>query len=371
MHVIISFEKMRADAASRRRGDGGDFAKGDYHGEVTTTTLDTHFTKLFLKSTRGEAKAILASARAIRATTDSPSLYGMTTAAVATALIDPPPDSWSSFDRYSETMLQVALNVPVRYHDTWLPGELRATVRDIETSVAALNFAVIYDGTELRKPVMLGAYGKTAFVSRFSFHGDAVSATGYFYVQHGALRPQDLNGVLIRIRNAAVGAYDATFLSFPTSEGTLFQRWISAEIWADDRLEDAMNIDRRTLREAHPAFVELQSAIHNHLSLVLKQARSELYQASSIERKATSAKESAASVSATLSEYVKPHAATAARSLSSSVSRAARTPEGTRWLTRKYTVGDLFRIVAEVAHDILTPTQLARFMDRLTKRLSE
>jgi len=96
-------------------------------------------------------------------------------------------------------------------------------------------------------------------------------------VHHGVIRPQELQGLLIRIRNAAVGDYDKSFFGFSPSIGRLFQSWISSEIMADDRLEDAMNIDRRTLRDAHPAYVELQKAIHNHLEKFIKEVRDKIY----------------------------------------------------------------------------------------------
>src|SRR5207248_3158986 len=105
--------------------------------------------------------------------------------------------------------------------------ELRR-VGPIMSSVAKLDFRVEYDGSDLRKPIVLFPNERDApsFVHPFSYIGDSVSAVGYFYAQHGTIKPEELQGVLIRIREAAVGEYRSDFLEFPTSEGSLIQRWI-------------------------------------------------------------------------------------------------------------------------------------------------
>src|SRR5215470_9036688 len=175
--------------------------------------------------------------------------------------------------------------------------------------LTALNFSVTYDGTDLRKPVVLAPRepgGEAAFLRRFSYSGDKVSAKGYFYVQHGTIKPEELQGVLVRIRHAAVGGYDSTFLSFPATEGSLIQRWVSAEVWADDRLEDALNIDRRTLRVAHPAYAELQAALHKKLRAVIAEARRLLYEPGRANRRVARAAMAARALAAVASEDIAP-----------------------------------------------------------------
>src|SRR5262249_22186405 len=157
----------------------------------------------------------------------------------------------------SQAMLEVGLNVPVRYLPNWAPKGSGTVLKPLEDEIVALGFGVCVDGTDLRKPVVLDPRDRF-LLRRLAVDGAEVSARGYLIARHGALRPQWLNGVLTRIRNAAVGDYDRTFMNFKTSEHIMFQRWTSCEVWADDRLEDALNIDRRTLRITHPAYIELQ-----------------------------------------------------------------------------------------------------------------
>jgi len=59
LHVSINFARMRDPIANRRRKDV-DVAKADYSGEILEAPKDEHYTKVFLKSVRGEAKEILA-----------------------------------------------------------------------------------------------------------------------------------------------------------------------------------------------------------------------------------------------------------------------------------------------------------------------
>ena len=66
-------------------------------------------------------------------------------------------------------------------------------------------------------------------------------------------------------------ADDGEYMKFSPTTAALFQNWISAEIYADDRLEDAMVIDRKTFRITHEAYVELQLAVHKFLSNFISQ----------------------------------------------------------------------------------------------------
>jgi len=369
LHVNINFDKMRQDPASRRR-EGGDLAKADYDGEVLEADArESHYTHVFLKSIRGEARAIMAGAKRRGSHGEERSLYGLLPETFAERLADGQLKSWAEFDTYSQTMLRVALNVPVRYHEAWIPERLKEQVRDFEQATAKLGFSLSYDGSELRKPIVLRGTDRKSLISAFRFRGSSVSASGYFYAQHGVLKPQDLNGLLIRIRHAAVGGYDSSFMGFPSSEGTLFQKWISAEIWADDRLEDALNIDRKTLRIAHPAYVELQEAVHDHLSKVIKTARSKLYEKGSAVRKQEQAERVVESFETFASEQLAPIDKGMARQVVAGWRRAQETGDIRSQLLRKFNVVELYEVVVDVARDLLKPAELAEFLKRLTKRI--
>ncbi len=208
-------------------------------------------------------------------------------------------------------------------------------------------------------------------ISRFNFEGKHVSARGYFYAQDSAIKPQELQGVLIRIRNAAVGEYDPSFLNFTSSIGPLFQSWISGEIMADDRLEEAMNIDRRTLRISHPAYVELQKALHKHIVDLIKQVRLEIYGTRSQERNVGKATAVARKIIEVAEKEVASISPKAANSMKTAWSDTTRADTDQKSILRKFTVDQLYRIVVEIAEEILSPAQLDKFLSRLTERIKK
>jgi Histidine kinase-, DNA gyrase B-, and HSP90-like ATPase len=369
LHVNINFKKMRLDPVERRQ-QGTDFEKGDYEGEILTTDSHTHYTHVFLKEVRGRAQGMLAGATRPGTAKRARSLYGLSPESVVQRLADPSLKSWSEFDEYSEAMLRVALNVPIHYYPAWVPRSLKSQVSNFERAVNKLRFAVSYDGSSLGKPVVFRPAKRGCFINKFKIDNSHVAARGYFYVQHGGVRPQDLNGLLIRIRHSAVGGYNSTFLDFPATEGALFQTWISAEIWADDRLEEALNIDRKTLRITHPAYVALQSAIHEHLSRIVKQARSRLYDVGSVARQRERAVHAAHAIDEMIANTVAPLSKPAARTARSAWRHASKDRLTEKHLLRRFDVAQLYRIVLDVAREVMTPSQLTRFIKKLTERLT-
>jgi hypothetical protein len=369
LEVTIQFELMRQDLPDRRR-QGSAIAKADYIGTVSQTDSESHFTQVFLKSIRGEARAILSGRGTSEYASGSGSLYGLTAETVLGRIRDQGLRSWSIFDAYSRNALEVGLNVPVAYHKGWLPAGLRSKASEFEKEAERLSFAVFIDGTEIRKPIAFAPGGK-ALVDRFGHDGQHVSARGYFYAQHGAIRPQELQGVLVRIRHAAVGDYDQGFLGFSSSIGPLFQTWISAEVMADDRLEEAMNIDRRTLRVAHPAYVELQRAVHAHLAALIKRMRIEIYGAATRDRADARVKIMKDRIAEVASQEIASIAPAAAKELTASWARVAQDSTSRSKLLRKYSVDELYALVIETAAEVMSQAQLGRFLRRLTERLQE
>jgi len=371
MRVTIHFDKMRQGVDVRRR-EGDDIAKADYTGQIEDAPSNEHFTRIFLKRVRGDARAILAGAKPPRPDAKARSLYGLSATSMLAVLAHRPLASWTEFDDYSRTMLGVSLNIPVRYHDDWLPKRDLRRVENFADAVAQLGFEVRYDGSELRKPIVLFPSEPDApsFVRPFSYDGTHVAATGYFYAQHGTIKPAELQGVLIRIRHAAVGEYRTDFLDFPTSEGSLIQRWVSAEIWADDRLEEAMNIDRQTLRVAHPAYVELQRALHAELRAVISDARKRLYESGSVARRQKRAATAVSQLREVVRKKVGPTDARVAAALDRSLRSASGQAESSI-LSRRVGVAEFYSIVVDVARETLPPHLFAEFMKRLTERLKQ
>jgi hypothetical protein len=369
LKVEIDFAAMRGETPDERRVTNTDaLRKGHFRGHLDRAVSKEHYTRIFLRYVRGDARRILVSEERQSLAGRADSLYGLTARSVVERLRPPALKSWSELDQYSQTYLGVALNVPIRYPDGWVASEHLPLVDDLVREVASLDFTVSYDGTEMLKPIVFRDYGNTV-LRRFEFEGEHVAARGYFFANHGALRPRELQGVLLRIRNAAVGKYDGSFLNYPIAESQLFKNWISGEIWADDRLEDAMNIDRRTLRVTHHAYAELQAGFHRWFNTFLLDVRKELYARGSSARRLETALGEGERISGAL------RATKVSRAAARHVKEAWPTPSGTddkhatRRLTRTFTVGQLYETVLEVAAEHMSKEDFDAFVGDLTDRL--
>jgi hypothetical protein len=374
LRVTIDFEAMREDPIGKTRreedGEGGGqvFKKGDYVGWVEEAPKSHHYTRIFMRRIRPSAQKMFAGIPRDVQTAGEDSLYGLNPDTVTERLAATDLRSWSQFDEYSQTMLEVALNVPVRYAPDWIPADLREDVADLEATVDGLDFNVSYDGTDLRKPTVLrGPEG--CFLRRFAFEGEHVAASGYIFAKRLALRPQELNGVLIRIRNAAVGEYDRSWLDYSATLYPLFQDWLSAEIWADDRLEDALNIDRRTLRVTHDAYTELQAAFHAELSKVLGEARETFYDKPSKAKRTRRARGEIVRMQEIASEHGVRIPASPITSMPTFTPVSADDKRAVRRAVANRSVSEVYELALEVAQEQLSEAQYRRFAEALASRL--
>lgn len=371
LRVVVDFKKMR-DPLKQRRDKSGAVTKGDYHGTIEKATRDEHYTRVYLNEVRDNVQDVMAGANPSANTAGEESLYGLGPDLISERLADPERRAWTDLNLYSQTMLEVGLNVPVRYAPNWIPPALERKLRDFQEEVEDLGFTVKWDGTDVRKPIVLGHdKAKLPHVLRcFNFEGDHVAARGYFFAQHGVLLPQELNGLLIRIRNAAVGEYDSSFLGFRASEYQLIKRWVSGEVWASDELEEALNIDRRTLRSTVPAFVELQSAVHDELGGFFREARKKLYDEPSTERQNERARDQADRIEAIAARHkLPPPISRPAPRVSSQPAGKSEPPPG-RAMSRKYTASQLYDIALQVAEEELPRELFKKFAKALASRIT-
>jgi Histidine kinase-, DNA gyrase B-, and HSP90-like ATPase len=370
LRVEVNFAKMRTTDTSRRRVSGSDeIIKGDYVGEVENAEKDDHFTQVLLKEIRSGAYEILAGARERPHSDGEHSLYGRKPEAIVDLLASQTITNWGDLDEYSRVMLQVGLNVPVSYPPHWYPPDCGRILKKLDREVETLGFSVNFDGGDLRKPVYLEpGENDQHLLKAIKIDGTDISAKGYLYAKRTKLHPLWLQGVLIRIRSAAVGEYDNSFLGFNPSEAALFQNWTTAEIWADDRLEDALNIDRRTLKPTNPAYVELQEAFHDLLSDFFKEVRAKLYQSAAKTRKQYQATEEAQRFTDVIGNTKLP--AAVQKDLRAVVrSSRQRAKDDPRTFLRKYSVAELYDVVLDVARDQMSERDFKRFAQTLAERL--
>ena len=91
--------------------------------------------------------------------------------------------------------------------------------------------------------------------------GSLLAFNGYLFQQTGRLYPRDIQGVLIRLHNVAIGKYDNSMLTYPYAEGPRYSM-VSSELFIQQGFEDALNIDRDSFNELHPHYIRVQSYVH-------------------------------------------------------------------------------------------------------------
>ena len=169
---------------------------------------------------------------------------------------------------YWRLLWELAAACPIPYiSETALPSKL---IADDQRRLESYDFKVFVDELQLFKPVHLRGntagyttiridpQTKRVYDKNLTFHG-------YVAIQEGKqILPDEQRGVLVRIKNIGIGYYDPSMLDYRFNEGPR-AKWLTSEIYVDDGLEDALNIDRDSFNRFHPEFRVLQSYFHEVL----------------------------------------------------------------------------------------------------------
>jgi len=188
--------------------------------------------------------------------------------------------------------LAVACPIPYLAEDALPDG----VIRNEHQQLCAYDFRVVVDNISLRKPVSLKDNPNGYTVVKFPIqdrqvYGKHLRFGGYLVVQEGLeIKPAELRGILIRIKNVAIGYYDGTLLDYRINEGPR-SRWVTGEVFVRDGLENALNIDRDSFNQFHPEFRAVQEFVHEQLQ---KQLFAEVYKKLEKRSKARAAKRDAA-----------------------------------------------------------------------------
>jgi hypothetical protein len=169
---------------------------------------------------------------------------------------------------YAQMVWELATTAPVKYLDN---GPIKGS--DVATSLKErlvhYDFTVFLDGVELRKPILLPPRRVQHRIYPLALErqlpdGRRLSASGYLYWQKAAVRPRELQGILVRVRDVAVISYDPTYLGYPHHEGWKFSQ-MTGELFVDEGLDQAVNIDRSSFRETDDAYVAIQGFLWERL----------------------------------------------------------------------------------------------------------
>jgi len=196
-------------------------------------------------------------------------------------------DLWKNIGAYWRLVLEIANTVPVGYlqqgpiriKNQRDEKEFKKEIEDIEDlkkDVEKLKFSVDFDGVLLRKPILLPTeedilkgpknFDIYTLKEKFSDFGDGstLQLRGYLYGQKRQILPSQLRGIIIRIKNTAIGEPDPDFLGYPYAE-KLFLPWVFGEVYIEDGLEEAMNINRNSFVVTHPHYRKLKNYLHKML----------------------------------------------------------------------------------------------------------
>lgn len=196
---------------------------------------------------------------------------------------------------YLETIWELAILCPLPYYSekeeypinlaTFKQQEKKSEeyqkafqfIQDRQERFLKEDFRVIFDGIELRRHIQLPTERETIPKLYFVEFDESVfdfrlKFSGYFFAQVSkAIKPLELNGVQIRLRGVGIGGYDSTFLRYYKELETIRWRWVSGEIFVDEGLESALNIDRDSFNEHDEHFKKLQSVLHDKLKVLFKE----------------------------------------------------------------------------------------------------
>ncbi|MCJ7804441.1 hypothetical protein MUP35_01775, partial [Patescibacteria group bacterium] len=182
--------------------------------------------------------------------------------------------NFNELSQYDQLIWELGILCPVEYLSNGPLPDNEIIHTDVER-LKGYNFKVFIDGFEIRKPVLFPTskdlnkkdsdYKIYSYIS-FQEKSDIcnLAFTGYIFHQRKKIRPPELQGILIRIKDVAIGGYDRTFLHYPKAEGPMFNQ-LTGEIFVEIGLEEALNIDRNSFNEAHPHFLKLQKFLWEYL----------------------------------------------------------------------------------------------------------
>lgn len=215
------------------------------------------------------------------------------------------------FDNYLRMVWKLGLALPVRYYDEHLfdipvsadvadwyrlsnrtkgaatplePGPQGSRVRDLldltATDEPPTPFQVFVDDIEILRPIryrgnpksanaltrplgFLGKYRETFEKLPHEFSAGPLAFEAYLFWTPRVV-PVDHRGVLVRIHGASGSEFDATFFGYQVAELTRL-RQITCEVFVEEGLEAALNIDREGYNTAHPHMVVLIRWVHSAL----------------------------------------------------------------------------------------------------------
>jgi hypothetical protein len=202
---------------------------------------------------------------------------------------------------YHQFLYELALLSPVPYFDDG-PISIRPEIlAEKKSEIKSFKFSLRVDKHRLHKPILLpsgmlaqqachigglGAgsdfgldeikEGVDVIISTLNFDedvdGSRLKYQGYLYWQKNQNKPSAIHGIQLYIRHVGIGLYDQTLLNFTQINSTIKPKHLSGEIYVEFGLEQALNVNRQSLRESDPHYLVLQQTIFQELASISEQS---------------------------------------------------------------------------------------------------
>jgi len=183
--------------------------------------------------------------------------------------------TYQSLPQYHQFLWELSIMTPVQYLEGGPVLLERGLLRQKKDELDRFDFAVFVDNRLLLKPVLLpsGAvaredkleegydYNLDAFDEDETVDGDRLKYEGYIFWQRKQVEPSAVRGIQIYIRNVGIGLYDQTLMGFSIVNPTSRAGQMSGEVYIEEGLERALNVDRNSFRETDAHYIALQGRL--------------------------------------------------------------------------------------------------------------
>lgn len=180
--------------------------------------------------------------------------------------------TYQSLPQYHQFLWELSIMTPVQYHEGWLVTLEPDLLSQKRKQIDSFNFSVMVDNRILRKPALLpsGDVARKGKLERgYDYYvqtvteekpvdGDDLRYEGYLFWQRKQIEPSALRGIQIYIRNVGIGVYDQTLMGFSLVNPASRAGQISGELYVEEGLERALNVDRNSFRQTDAHYVAVQ-----------------------------------------------------------------------------------------------------------------
>lgn len=188
---------------------------------------------------------------------------------------------------YHKFLYELAQMSPVPYFPDAPISIEPEILRHKKEELKRFNFSLRVDNRLLYKPTRLpsGALASQDeleksndyLIRQIQFNDMLADGThlryhGYLYWQKAENKPSPLHGIQIYICNVGIGLYDETLLNYSKIERNSHTGQISGEIYIEEGLEQALNVDRRHFRETDLHYITLQQHIWKEIEVILQKS---------------------------------------------------------------------------------------------------